>query len=288
MGEKSAIEWTDATFNPWWGCTRVSPGCDHCYADTWARRLGMNDLWDSAKRRTFGAKHWADPVKWNRAAERAGKRLRVFCASMADVFDKDGPELERANLWDLIEDTPHLDWLVLTKRIGNVKRMLPQPPENVWLGISVVNQEEADRDIPKLLEIPARVRFLSCEPLLGPISLAQEWLDAEYFGHSSDCDDDLCALNGDEYSCRGQIFEQPAIDWVIVGGESGKRARPMPLHWVTDIQQACMAAGVAFFMKQGSEANWPRFKEFESFPEDIRMRQWPCPASSIPGEHHGD
>lgn len=248
MGENSAIEWTDATFNPWWGCTRVSPACDNCYADTWARRLGMDDLWDGAKRRTFGAKHWAEPLKWNRAAERAGRRLRVFCASMADVFDKDAPGRERENLWELIEDTPHLDWLLLTKRIGNVRRMLPAPPPNVWLGISVINQEEADRDIPKLLGIPAAVRFLSCEPLLGPIDFP--------------------------LPCQGSVFWS-GLHWIIVGGESGARARPMDEWWALRIQQQCAEAGVAFFMKQGSQANWPAFKDFERFPAELRIRQWP-------------
>lgn len=259
MGENSSIEWTDHTFNPWWGCTRVSPGCDNCYADTWSRRLGMS-LWDGQERRTFGAKHWAEPVKWNRKAEKESRRLRVFCASMADVFDKDAPGRERENLWDLIEDTPHLDWLLLTKRISNVKRMLPAPPRNVWLGISVVNQQEADRDIPKLLEIEAAVRFLSCEPLLGPIEFP--------------------------LPCRGSVF-WGGLHWVIVGGESGPGARPFVLGWGKEIVRQCRAAGAPVFVKQvGSRPTnregerCPHVKDRKGgdpweWPGELRVREWP-------------
>lgn len=237
MGENSAIEWTDHTFNPWWGCTKVSPGCDHCYAETWAKRTGFR-LWDVPDRRTFGAKHWADPVKWNRKAEKEGRRLKVFCASMADVFDKDGPTGARADLWDLIQDTPHLDWLLLTKRVGNVEKMMAPHwqgifPRNVWLGISVVNQVEADRDIPKLIEIPAYVRFLSCEPLLGQITFEGRWVD-----HAD-----------------AAIHENwlEALSWVIVGGESGGKARPLRLWWVQSIRDQCTAVGTPFFFKQWGE-----------------------------------
>src|SRR6266404_3997779 len=157
MGEGSSIEWTDHTFNPWWGCAKVSPGCDHCYAETWSKRTGFNALWGvNAERRLFGVKHWAQPLTWNRKAQVEGVRRRVFCASMADVFDNHHDlAREREELWELIEDTAYLDWLILTKRVGNIAKMFPDrwrfvPPQNLWLGISVVNQEEADRDIPKL------------------------------------------------------------------------------------------------------------------------------------------
>ena len=280
VGENSAIEWTDHTFNPWWGCTKVSPGCDNCYAEAFANRLMPGaHLWDGG-RRTFGAKHWAGPIKWNRKAEKEGTRPRVFCSSMADVFDKDGPMRERLDLWDLIEDTPHLDWLLLTKRVGNVPKLLPEPwmeipAPNVWLGITVVNQEEADRDIPKLLRVPAAVRFLSCEPLLEMISLDHEWLCSEYFTHSEDCRDDLCALNGDYHSCVGKVVQQPAIDWIIAGGESGPGARPMNPDWPLYLKSQCEFPGTAFFMKQGSQANWPTFKDFNTFPPELQVRQFP-------------
>lgn len=246
VGKTSAIEWTDATFNPWWGCTRVSPACDGCYADTWALRLGMK-LWDNGQYRTFGPKHWAEPLKWNARAKREGKRVRVFCASMADVFDKDAPESERQRLWGLIEATPNLDWLLLTKRVGNVMRMVPPHwherfPRNVWLGISVVTPLEVARDVPKLQAIPAYIRFLSMEPLLEDI-----WMENHLDG----------------------------IHWVIVGGESGRRARPMLEQWAQRIRMNCAAAGVPFFFKQGSAANWPAFKDASTFPPSLQLRQWP-------------
>lgn len=246
MGETSAIEWTDATFNPWWGCTRISPACDGCYADTWALRLGMK-LWDNGQYRTFGPKHWAEPLKWNARAKREGKRLRVFCASMADVFDKDAPESERQKLWELIEATPHLNWLLLTKRVGNVLRMIPvrwrqQLPKNVWLGISVVTMAEVVRDVPKLQAIPAYIRFLSMEPLIEDV-----WM--EHY------------LDG--------------IHWVIVGGESGRKPRPMLPAWADNIRLDCEIVGVSFFFKQGSAANWPAFKDFATFPAALQVREFP-------------
>lgn len=255
MAENSAIEWTDATFNPWWGCTRVSPACDDCYADTWARRLGMK-LWDNGQYRTFGATHWAGPPKWNRKAQKEGRRPRVFCASMGDVFDKDAPSHERQRLWGTIDSTPHLDWLLLTKRVGNVMRMVPPHwqerfPKNVWLGISVVTPLEVGRDVPKLKAIPAHVRFLSMEPLLEDTSIA-------------DC------LEG--------------IHWVIVGGESGRRARPMLEQWAKHIRLDCLAAGVPFFFKQGSAANWPAYKDASTFPEFLRVREWPMRQDNQTGD----
>jgi protein gp37 len=247
MGEASKIEWTDATFNPWWGCTRVSPACDDCYADTWARRLGLS-LWDNGKYRTFGPAHWGEPHKWNRKAAKEGRRLRVFCASMADVFDKDAPAADRWRLWTLIEATPHLDWLLLTKRVGNVLRMVPPHwherfPANVWMGISVVTPLEVARDVPKLQAIPAYIRFLSMEPLLEEIPMMEEHLDG--------------------------------IHWVIVGGESGRKARPMLEHWAQRIRRDCETVGVPFFFKQGSAANWPAYKDRSTFPEGLQVREWP-------------
>jgi len=289
MAENSSIEWTDHTFNPWVGCTKISPGCDHCYAEGWAKRSGLV-TWGADRRRTSAA-NWRKPLKWSSAAPDNGPRPRVFCASLADVFDNEVPQAWRDDLFDLILQTQRLDWLLLTKRIGNVERMLPPAwdgilPQNVWLGISVVNQEEADRDIPKLLRVPAAVRFLSCEPLLSHILLDPDWLCREYFTHSEECDNDLCALNGDEYSCVGKVVQQPSVDWVIAGGESGPNARPMDPQWAEKLRVDCQTAGVAFFMKQGSQANWPNFKEFESFPEAIRVREWPRIAEPQPGEQN--
>jgi protein gp37 len=237
MGENSAISWTDHTFNPWWGCARVSPGCQHCYAETFARRTG-NDVWgQAAPRRFFGDKHWAEPLRWNARAEQAGVRARVFCASMADVFeDRDDLVPERARLVDLIERTPWLDWLLLTKRPENVRDMVPgrwlwtatvingagaervpRWPANVWVGTTVEDQTRAYERLPWLLELPTPVRFLSCEPLLGPVDLTW-WLHG--------------------------------IGWVIVGGESGPKHRPLNLDHARSLRDQCTAAGVPFFFKQ--------------------------------------
>lgn len=225
MGQQTAIEWTDHTFNPWWGCTKVSPGCTHCYAETWSSRYG-HDIWGPRKpRRTFGEKHWQEPLKWHYAATQQGRRARVFCASMADVFeDNRGIEAEREKLWTLIAETPMLDWLLLTKRPENMMRFAPwgaQWPANVWAMTSVENQEQAEKRLPKLLTVPAVVRGLSIEPLLGPVDL-ERWL--------------------------------ADIQWVIVGGESGPNARPMHPNWARSVRDQCHAAGVAFFFKQWG--NW--------------------------------
>lgn len=247
MAENSAIEWTTHTFNPWVGCTKVSPGCDHCYAEGWAKRSGMV-TWGADRRRTSAA-NWRKPLKWSAAVRDTDPRPRVFCASLADVFDNEVPDEWREDLFRLILQTQRLDWLLLTKRIGNVERMLPpawedQLPSNVWLGITVVNQEEADRDIPKLLRVPAAVRFLSCEPLLGPI----EFGGLATFG----------------------------LHWAICGGESGHKARTMELDWAIRLRHACGARGIRFFMKQGSQTpNWDDYKDFETFYPAIRVREFP-------------
>lgn len=256
MAENSKIEWTDHTFNPWVGCTKVSPGCDHCYAESWAKRAGRDF---SAATRTTPA-NWKKPIQWNDAAAvKAGKRARVFCASLADVFDNAAPNEWRADLFKLIAATPHLDWLLLTKRIGNVIRMLPSDwgdgYPNVWLGATVVTQAEVDRDVPKLIMTPARLRFLSCEPLLEEITFSGRWVPHENAAYHEN------------------FLER--IDWVIVGGESGSHARPMAQQWAELIRYQCKALGVAFFMKQGSQANWPDYKDFSRFGSQIQVREWP-------------
>ncbi len=237
MGENSRIEWTEHTFSPWWGCTRISPACDHCYAATWAKRTGFPWLW-SGERRVFGDKHWREPLKWNARAAREGTRARVFCASMADVFDTDAPEGARERLWALIEATPALDWLLLTKRIGNAVRMLPeawlkQPRPNVWLGATFCNQAEVDRDLGKLIAVPAVIHFASFEPLLGPID-----------------------LGGAELARW--------LDWTIVGGESGPHARPMDPTWARSMRDQCVEARVPFLMKQ-----WGEWLPGEVFSKEI-------------------
>lgn len=230
MAELTGISWTDSTFNPWIGCAKVSPGCDNCYAKVSTPSRTMSIAWGPNEiRRRTSLSNWALPRRWNadhsRFAAQNGRRRRVFCASLADVFDIRVDSTWRDELWKLIRETPNLDWLILTKRIGNVSNMLPPDWKsnfgNVWLGISVVNQEEEDRDVSKLLRTPAALHWLSMEPLLGPVSI-----------------DKPCELVG----------KQP--EWIVVGGESGPHARPTESNWVEDLRQQCQSRNIAFFFKQ--------------------------------------
>lgn len=224
MGKNSSIEWTHHTFNPWWGCTKVSAACKHCYAETWSKRIGK-ELWgDSKERRFFGTDHWADPFLWDKEASKHKTRRRVFCASMADVFE-DREELNpwRERLWKLIEKTQSLDWLLLSKRPENISKMIPWKsalPGNLWLGTTIEDQQAAMKRIPALIKHKAPVRFISCEPLLGPIDITR-WLG-----------------------------KKESIHWVIVGGESGPYARPMNPLWIKSIQEQCEAFNVLFYFKQ--------------------------------------
>lgn len=226
VAKDSKIEWTDHTFNPWWGCVKVSPACRNCYAEKWAVRVGSQVWGAKSDRRFFKENHWKEPLKWNREAKREGSRRRVFCASMADVFESRSDLVEwRRKLWDLILQTQNLDWLLLTKRPHNVSQMVPKDwltngwPPNVWLGTSVENQRWAEERIPLLLENNASVKFLSCEPLLGNLDLSK-WM------------------------------RKGLIDWVIAGGESGAHSRPMSPHWVRSLRDQCQTFGVAFHFKQ--------------------------------------
>lgn len=226
MGKDSEIEWTHHTFNPWWGCSKVSAACSNCYAEAWAKRVGQKVWGSESQRRFFGAKHWAEPFSWNAEAEKLGVRRRVFCASMGDVFERRSDlNCERSKLWELIKETPALDWLLLTKRPQNIARMVPwkeEWPQNVWIGTTVENQAWANRRLPYLLSLPAKVRFLSCEPLLGEIDLSS-WIN------------------------QPGLFP---INWVIAGGESGHHSRPMQLDWVRGLRDMCDQQGIAFHFKQ--------------------------------------
>lgn len=231
MAKDSRIEWTQHTFNPWWGCTRVSPGCKYCYAETWAKRIGQ-DVWGpKAGRRELTDGYWRQPLAWNKEAVGAKERPRVFCASMADVFE-DRRELDskRERLWDVIQATPNLDWLLLTKRPQNVERLAPWKnawPRNVWLGSTAENQLWLEKRLPFLLSHQARVRFLSCEPLLGPI--------------------DLTAAFAATGSAGG-------LHWIIGGGESGHHARSMHPEWIASLRDQCVEKGIRFHFKQWG--NW--------------------------------
>jgi protein gp37 len=226
MGKNSHIEWTHHTFNPWWGCQKVSAACDHCYAEIWAKRMG-HQLWGpDSPRRFFGDSHWREPLRWDEEARASGVRERVFCASMADVFERRSDlNAQRCRLWELIDRTPNLDWLLLTKRPQNIARIAPWGtnwPANVWVGTSVENQTLAEKRLPFLLKSPAAIRFLSCEPLLGPVDL-RHWFKRDGFHF---------------------------IDWVIVGGESGGASRPMHPDWATSLLRQCQEFEVSFHFKQ--------------------------------------
>jgi len=256
MAETTGISWCDATFNPWWGCTKVSPACDSCYAERDAKRYGF-DIWGPGKeRRYFGDKHWNEPRKWNAKAAKEGKRLRVFCASMADVFDNEVDQVHRDRLWQLIKETPNLDWLIVTKRIGNARTMLPADwgdgYANVWLIITVIDQAEADRDVPKLLTTPARVRGLSIEPQLGAVDLTQILIPGRWGRGRKSL---LNALTGELHDATTGciVSDGQALDWVICGGESGPKARPVHPDWIRSLRDQCQAAEVAFHFKQWGE-----------------------------------
>ncbi|MEM5384182.1 phage Gp37/Gp68 family protein [Paraburkholderia phymatum] len=280
MSENSEIEWTDHTFNPWEGCQKVGPGCDHCYAETRNARFsgGIAINWGpGAPRRRTSPANWRKPLQWNKAHAEFfaahGRRQRVFCASLADVFDNAVSPTWRAELFELIESTPNLDWLLLTKRIGNVPAMLHETgvdrlPDNVWLGATIVNQEEANRDVRKLLSVPARVRFLSMEPLLGPVDLTR-------LAHGDESD--LDALRG-QVVYTSQHFAMPpeplgkAISWVICGGESGRGARPMHPDWARDLRDQCAEAGVPFLFKQWGE--WTPGENVERQTGVVKTAHW--------------
>ena len=276
MSEHSKIEWTDHTFNPWWGCMKVSDGCRNCYAETFAKRVGQR-VWgppSTTTRREFSAKHWAEPLNWHAAALAEGKRARVFCASMADVFE-DHPVAaqERPRLWETISACTSLDWLLLTKRPENIIDMLPvgwkhQLPPHIWIGTSTENQQTADERIPHLLMVPAAVRFLSMEPLLGPVDLEREVV----LPTGKSCQ----PLYVDHISGRQEDAKH--IDWVILGGESGHGYRDMDVQWVADIAEQCKAAGIAVFVKQDS-GRYPAKQG--RIPDELMLREFPASPAAV-------
>lgn len=284
MSENTKIEWCDHTFNPWEGCQKVGPGCDNCYAETRNARFagGQAINWGpGAPRRRTSASNWAKPKAWNAAhAEffaQHGRRQRVFCASLGDWADNAVPIEWLVDMLEMVRLTPNLDWLLLTKRIGIVSQRLQQahafilgnwpsidaqplsqwltnwlegdcPPANVWLGTTITSQPEAVRDITKLLAVPAAKRFLSMEPLLGPVDL--DTIHNTNFGEGQPY---LHPLIGRVSDGHGDSCNAPSIDWVIVGGESGPGARPMHPDWASSMRDQCVAAGVPFLFKQWGE-----------------------------------
>jgi len=274
VGKDSKIEWTHHTFNPWIGCTKVSDGCKNCYAEALMDKRWKKVKWGpGAIRQRTSRANWWEPIKWDNAAKKAGVRRRVFCASLADVFDEEVPDEWRRDLLMLTHQTRNLDWLFLTKRAQKMKAFMNCPPEymhtirNIWLGVSVENQKTADERIPLLLDTPAAVRFVSYEPALGPVDFTPYW----------------------------RVISDPEkwLSWIIVGGESGHGARPFDIAWARSVIHQCQAFGVPCFVKQlgavplaapsfpghvegppmlladrkgGDPAEWP---------EDLRVREFP-------------
>lgn len=296
MGDNTKIEWADKTFNPWIGCTKVSPACDHCYAEAWDKRFGGERWGPHAPRKR--TKTWGNPVKWQKRAEAEGTRYRVFCASLADVFDNHKTILDewRHELWLMIERTPNLDWLLLTKRPQNVNRFIPPSwrdmgwPENVWLGTTVEDQTEAERRVPSLLATGARIKFLSCEPLIGPVdiraylpgcfecSVECGWRSGQppavevchHCGWQGENAGEFCPNCGRQDfghtcpDCHSKVVEShpdtPCLDWIIAGGESGTRYRPVDPDWFRSLRDQCAAAGTNFLFKQWEGRNQKEIK----------------------------
>jgi len=298
MAGKTSIEWTDATVNFWWGCTKVGPGCDHCYAESWAKRTGSN-VWGVGvpRRKIAGARkliHRLDNDYANWAADRecgllgpnAGLARRVFIQSMSDLFDLEVPIEWFAEAWGRIEICNRLDIQIVTKRVSAVEKRLQAInvttwPQHAGLIITVVNQAEADRDIPRLLDLKVRLGIpwvgLSIEPMLGPIDLQRICLLPQKPG-SIRAGIHLDVLNGrycesgvtytGEWDIRGPGPAADAaavrIDWVICGGESGSDARPMHPSWPESLRDQCATAGVPYLFKQWgawspTHPDWPMY-----------------------------
>jgi protein gp37 len=300
MADTTNISWCDATFNPFIGCAKVSPACDGCYAEALmgvGGRMGRA-VWGApgagagTRIRTSEA-NWRKPLAWDRKAKAAGARPFVFCASLADVFDNQVPAEWRRDLFDLIRATPHLTWLLLTKRPGNIVKLyqeavssefcwcgkgtvspgktcdcgqFPKLPPNAAIGCTVVTQEEADRDIPKLLAAKAALNpafaFVSMEPLLGPVELTRiPWRHPDPPPGPPSPPMFLNALTGRVFASQmGRFVETAhrcaALDWVITGGETDQgshQARPSHPDWVRSLRDQCAAAGVAYHHKQNGE-----------------------------------
>ena len=256
MGKNSEIAWTDHTQNCWVGCTNVSPGCDHCYAESYSihYRDHLGTEWGAQGTR-HRTKTWRDPYKWNEEAKKSGKRTLVFCSSLSDVFDNHPSILTewREAMWQTIRETPYLTWQLLTKRPQNVKRYLPKDwgtdgYPNVWLGYTIENQEQLERRVKHIVRYGYVKNFFSCEPLLGEL--------------------DLRMLLG---YANPTIYVEPLVDWIICGGESGHGRRPMDLAWARSLRDQCKESGAPFFMKQ--------IDKIQPIPEDLMIREFPTEAT---------
>lgn len=247
MGSKTGISWTDATWNPWQGCTKVSDGCKNCYMYREKERYGQDPFTVvRSKLATFNA-----PLNWGRSGK-VPYGSRIFVCSWSDFFHEDA-DLWRDEAWEIMENSPQYNFLIPTKRIERVSKVCPSDwlqgdaLENVWLGISVENQETYNKRLPMLLKIHASVKWLSVEPMLGPINFSEP-----------DC----------------QTYAQDRINWVVFGGESGPNCRTMDIDWLRNGVNQCKAANVPVFVKQ--LGGWPNtYHELSDFPEDLRIREFP-------------
>ena len=254
MGETTGITWTDHTFNPWIGCTKVSQGCAHCYAETQNHCYNWTAGWGpGAPRKRTSVANWLKPLVWARKAAKSGEYRRVFCASLADVFDAEVPGVWRDDLWQLIQECSGqsvmggLEWLLLTKRPENINAMLPNewlesPPDFIRIGVTAENQEMFAERWGHLCQAWGGLNFISYEPALGPLDISYAWKQ---------------------------------IDWIICGGESGPGCRPMELLWARDLRDQCHRAGIPFFFKQiGGHPN--KQHDPAGWPVELRVQEFPA------------
>lgn len=263
MADQTNIEWCDATWSPWEGCQKVSPACDNCYAEARNKRFNQGANWGpGAPRKAMSETHWRKPLRWQKQTSEFyaehGRRRRVF-PSLCDPFDNAVDREWHERLWLLIKVTPNLDWLLLTKRPQNIEKMLPdfwdEIKGHVWLGTTIEDQKRAHMNIPHLLKHDCAVRFVSCEPLLGPIDFNLDCLWFEDCG--DDCDSGYTEPDTNEFvcnRCEGSCkTEDVGIDWVIAGGESGPNARPSNPEWFRSLRDQCSDENVPFLFKQWGE-----------------------------------
>lgn len=278
MGKDTNIESHDHSFNPWWGCYEVGDGCDNCYAKAFDKRIG-GDHWGADKPLKYmSLDYWKQPQKWDREAAQEGTTKTIICGSQCDVWDNRADPLVRKRLFELIQMTPNLLWCIYTSRIGNAKKLLPNNwgagYPNVMLMTSVSTQKDADRDIPKLLKLPARYHGASLEPLLEAINLTH--MDVEAAGDKEWCQ--INCLSGKHSDMGRPCPDIPNINWIVVGGESGGGAKPCVVGWIKNIVADCNTELVHVFVKQLG-AN-PTNREGESCPhikhrKGADMNEWP-------------